>query len=71
MNIDNGVGGINNDKVIKHDTWTKIKGGLDGANEPFYDEIEFNGSLDDSDWEIVNADPEIRVTVDGTVKQEG
>ncbi|WP_161605932.1 hypothetical protein, partial [Haloferax mucosum] len=63
-----------NDKVISHDTWTKIKGGLDGADKPYKDEIEFHAKEDldkEKNWEIVSADAEIRVILDGEVIQQG
>lgn len=59
-----------NDQVTYYDDRTVIDGNLNGANSPFYDEVEFDGSLDSADFEWT-ADAEIEVTLDGDVVQNG
>lgn len=68
VNIENdGWGGdIDNDSVNRGGGETTVNGGLDGANTPYYDEIEFDtpdGTRPDgNDW--WDADATIRVELD-------
>lgn len=59
-----------NDTVYNYDTYTYVDGKLDGSWSPYYDELEFDGSLSDSNFSW-DADPEIQVTIDDTVVQDG
>ena len=75
---DDGLGGdIDNDSVHRGGGETTVNGGLNGANTPYYDEIEFDTSdgdrPDGNDW--WDADATIRVNLDtpngSEVLQEG
>ena len=58
------------DEIREYDTYTTVDGSLNGNFSPRQDEIDFDGSLDDNDFDW-NADPEVRVIIDGDTVQSG
>lgn len=70
-NIDNGPV-LGNDTVTRNDNadTTFVDGNLNGANEPYYDALAFDGSLDSPDFSY-DAEPDIAVVVNGEIKQQG
>jgi hypothetical protein len=60
----------NQDDVTKYPDHTEVDGQLKGNAAPYEDEIEFDGSLNDSDFHW-SASGGIQVIIDDEVKQEG
>lgn len=71
--IENGFLGDDNVTYNNTENYTEIDGNVKGGGSPYYDEVLFDGSLDDDDTDLTVGDARMRVEVDGEVYkgQEG